>query len=177
MTNLTNAIDCLVKGEYGDNTVIEDDYTVAEHYAQFVDAQGYTLSTGRVTTYQGFGIPFSTTSYIDGTTDLCTVHTIYANGWVEVTYPITGGTKTAYCKLSDFISDKQAVASPYQVTAKATTTVYRRSDLSTVLGSATIASEIWVVAESDTAVQIMCRTITGNWLLGWVSSDSVIAIS
>ena len=176
-TNLTNAIDALVKGEYGNDSVGEDDYTVDERYSQFIDAQGYPLSTGRVTTYQGFGIPFPTTSYIDGTTDLCTVHTVYANGWVEVTYPVTGGTKTAYCKLTDFIADSQAVAVPYQVTVNKTTTVYRRSDLSASLGSATTASEIWVVAESDTAVQIMCRTTTGNLLLGWVASDSVIAIS
>ena len=177
MTNLKNAIDCLVKGEYGNGAVIEDDYTVDENYAQFAGMKGYTLSTGRVTTYQGFGIPFSTTSYIDGTTDLCTVNTIYANGWVSVTYPITGGTKTAYCKLSDFISDKEAVAAPYQATVSQTTTMYRRSDLGTSVGTATTTGEIWVVAMTDTAVQIMYKSTTGNWLLGWVSAGSIIAIS
>ena len=177
MTNLKNAIDCLVKGEYGNGAVVEDDYTIDPNYEQFTGVQGYTLSTGRVTTYQGFGVPFPTTSYIDGTTDLCTVNTVYANGWVSVTYPITGGTKTAYCKLSDFISDKEAVAAPYQAAVGSTTTMYRRSDLGTSLGSVTTSGEIWVVAETDTAVQIMYKTTTGNWLLGWISADSIIAIS
>ena len=177
MTNFTNAIDALVKGEYGNNAGVEEDYTLDDRYVQFTDVQGYALSTGRVTTYQGFGIPFSTTSYIDGTTDLCTVRHIYANGWVEVTYPITGGTKTAYCKLTDFISADQAVDTPYQATVNATTTIYRRSDLGTSLGSATTTGEIWVVAESDTAVQIVYKSTTGSWLLGWVSADSITAIS
>ena len=170
---LINAVDRLVEGDYDDGTG-SGSYAEDERYAQFAGAQGYTISTGRVTTYQGFDVPFPTVSYIDGTTDLCTVNTIYANGWVKVTYPISSGMKTAYCKLSDFIAESEAVAEPYQATVKSTTTMYRRSDLAgTALGSATVGGEIWVVGETATAVQIMYKA-SGNWLLGWVPANSII---
>lgn len=174
MTNLTNAINSLIRGEYRNCVVNTEDYSMDSRYLVFKDVQSYTVSTGRVTTYQGFGIPFPTTSYIDGTTDLCTVHDVYANGWVRVSYPIAGGTKTAYCKLNDFIPATQAVASPYRAGLRATTTMYRRSDLSSPLSTTAMPSgEVWVVATSGSAVQIMYRTNSTGWLLGWVSSGSI----
>ena len=38
------------------------------------------------------------------TTDYCTINELYTNGWCKVTFPLdSGGTKTAYTKISNFI--------------------------------------------------------------------------
>lgn len=34
--------------------------------------------------------------------DVCTINAVYTNGFVNVTYPVSGGTRTAYAKISDF---------------------------------------------------------------------------
>lgn len=159
-----NFINRLIAGNYDGHG---EAYTLSETYGEFTEIQCYTLSKDRVTTYASFNTPFSTPSYIDGTTDLCTINKIYENGWVKVTYPISGGTKPAYCYLSDFIDPNQAIEI-YPSRVAETTTVYSRADMSEKLGSVWNTDQFYVVAQNDSAVQIIFPLDSGGWKMGWI---------
>ncbi|MCL2672633.1 MAG: dockerin type I domain-containing protein [Clostridiales bacterium] len=162
------------------NRILQDDYDNGQgvyatdnRFARFSSIGGYTLSTGRVTTYKGFNEPFDTTSYIDGI-DLCTIQKIYANGWVKVSYPVTSGTKTAYCPLSEFINPASEVEH-YAARVSANTTVYRRSDLSQSTGSVWTTDEFWVVAEDGQRLQILYPLDAGGWKMGWINKSAIVS--
>ncbi len=163
--NLLAAVDRLIAGDHDGGS--NEAYQLDDTYGQFSNIQGYALSDGRVTTYAGFDRPFETTSYIDGTADLCTILKIYENGWVKVNYPISGGTKTAYCKLSDFF-DIENQTELYAAHAKETVAVYTKSDMTATIGTVWKSDEVYVLADNGTQVQIIYPLDSGGWKLGWI---------
>lgn len=160
---LIQAIDRLINDQYDNG---KGEYAADERYQQFSDIQAYTITTGQTTTYKAFNEAYSTPSYITGSTDLCTINKIYANGWVEVTYPVSSGSKTAFCLLSDFIGDN--AVTPYKSTVAATTKVYRRSDMSETIGSVWSTDEFYVVAKQGERCQIIYPLDAGGWKMGWI---------
>lgn len=154
------------------NRILQNDYVVLDKDDDFRDFDTidcYTLSTGRVTTYQFVDKPFDTTSYIDGTTDKTTILNVYDNGWVRVQYPLYNGTnKTAYCYLSDFISPDEVVEEFYDYTVSANTYVYRRSDMTEQFGTVYPTDKITVVAEKDNMLQIIYPLDIGGYKMGWI---------
>ena len=168
--NLKRAVNRLISNDKENGT---NDYTLDEKYTKFsggIDC--YTLSTGRTTTYKDIGVSFDTVSYIEGTTDICTINKIYDNGWVKVTYPITTGNKTAYCKLSDFIIDGSEV-NHYTSTVSVNTKVYRRPDLSETIGSVWTTDTFTVIAEYGNLLQIVYPLDDGGWKMGWISNKYI----
>lgn len=158
------------------NRILQNDYVVLDKVESFktIDTiDCYTLSTGRVTTYQFVDKPFDTTSYIDGTTDKTTILDVYDNGWVKVQYPLYNGTnKTAYCYLSDFISPDEMVEEFYEYTVSANTYVYRRSDMAEQFGTVYPTDKITVVAEKDNMLQIIYPLDNGGYKMGWIQNNN-----
>lgn len=126
----------------------------------------YTVSTGNVTTYSS--INGSTTGYITGSTDKCTINAIYQNGWVKVTYPVTSGTKTAYAHLSDFINTSTAVT-PYSYKPTKNLDVYTRVDMATSYGEVWTNDSCTVVGQTGTKLQLI-YPISGGYKMGWVDT-------
>lgn len=164
-SGLLAAVDRLIAGDYDGGG--GGDYQLDETYGEFENIQCYAIANERVTTYAGFDTPFSTTSYIDGDTDLCTILKIYENGWVKVNYPVSGGNKTGYCYFSDFF-DAEHLVTPYTAHSKQTVSVYTKSDMLSAIGSVWQTDELYVVADNGTQLQILYPIDSGDWKLGWV---------
>lgn len=126
----------------------------------------YAMASGRVTTYSSPGGGQS--GYISGNTDECIIQKIYDSGWIQVNYPVSGGRKTAYCTLSEFING----GNPYQVSASSNINVYKRSDRSEKYGTVYAGDIIWAVANAGDSLQIIYPTSSG-YKMGWVRSDTV----
>jgi len=168
--NLVSALDRLVTGNYDNG---QGEYAEDERFSQFDSISTYTLLSENVTTYMGFNVPFNTTSYIDGATDLCTIQKIYKNGWVKINYPVSSGTKTAYAKLSDFISE-ESITEFKNANVSDNTTVYRRSNMTETIGSVWTTDEFIVIAETDNMVQIVYPLDAGGWKMGWIEKSALI---
>ena len=151
--------------------LIKEDYLVSGKdgdFQQFDTITCYPLSTGRETTYQYYNKPFSSASYIDGTTDQCILLGIYENGWVKVQYPITNGYKAAYCRLDKFIAPSERVTM-YRHTVSSNTAVYKRSDMSERFGTVYPTDKMYVVAQTDNALQVIYTLDNGGWKMGWIA--------
>lgn len=133
-----------------------------------VPLKAYTLDEGRVTTYKS--INGSKSGYIDGSVDLCTIKEIY-DEWVRVEYPVPGGTKTAYCRLSDFIYDMNYTVQEAEMTSGQK--AYRRYSGNETIGSADRNDVVYVVSEHNGRSEII-YPLTGSkgYKLGWVPSSS-----
>ncbi len=134
--------------------------------ANFTNAQFYTLSNSNVTTY--------TTS--SGTTvagsiypsDLCKVLSPVGTYW-QVSYPISGGTKTAYVNKANILSSTSYCKS---ITINENTTVYRKSDMSTSFGTVYTTDTIYMLCPiSNGKAQIMYN-VTGGWKIGWIYAST-----
>lgn len=166
---LIRAVDRMIYEEYDNG---EGEYAENNKFSEYMPLQCYTLTNGRTTTYREIGVPFDTISYIEGSTDLCTILKVYENGWVKVSYPISSGEKTAYCLLSDFIrTDESAV--PYKGKVSANTKVYRREDLSETIGSVWTTDDFYIVSENDSVYQIVFPLDSGGYKMGWINKNSL----
>ena len=153
------------------NRILNNDYNYSKkdnRFSKFDKISCYALSTERVTTYKFFDEPFSTTSYIDGTTDVVTILEVYENGWAKVEYPVSSGTKVAYTYLNDFISSEEMIQKFYEIALSQNTTVYRRSDLSTSYGTVYPTDKCYVVADDGNALQVIYELDAGGWKMGWL---------
>lgn len=160
-----NAVNRLLKKDY-------ISYESDKQFEKFNTIDCYTLSEGKVTTYQFFDKPFSSSSYIDGSTDKVTILNVYNNGWVKVQYPLYNGTnKVAYCYLSDFIDKEDMANSLYEINVSENTTVYRRSNLTESLGTVYYSDKIYVVGEKENMLQIIYPVDNGGYKMGWIKSN------
>lgn len=132
----------------------------------------YTNASGNVTTYSAIN-GGSTGSIF--TSDLCTIIEVYTNGWCKVDYPTSGGTKTAYAKLADFV-DSSCAVTPTSFTPSKTLTVYTRRNLSTALGSVWTTDKCTLVASSGDLKQIIYPLDGGGYKMGWVNTYTPVSI-
>ena len=135
-------------------------------YAWKTPLKAYTISTSRVPTYSS--VNGKESGYITGSSDLCTINEIYTNGWVKVTYPLdSGGTKTAYTKLSAFIDNTSY--SSYEKNAVKASDAYRRSGGIATIGSVYYGDSLMVVSAANGRYQVIYNVTGSNTnKLGWV---------
>lgn len=124
----------------------------------------YTISTGRVSTYQSAGGAYS--GYIDGATDQVRILNVYSNGWCRVKYPTSRGYKTAYTKSANFFCNTEFPDSTTTIGQRKT--VYRRSNLSQSLGTVYANDKVVIVGTSGNNTQII-YPISGGYKMGWIS--------
>ncbi len=110
------------------------------------------------------------------TTDYCTINQIYGDGWCQVTFPMnTGGTRTAYTQISNFVYDTGYQM--YEYITKEEIDVYTKKDLvSSPSWWTGIGDTIYVISEYEDAVQI-CYPIDesygGGYKFGWIPEDVI----
>lgn len=99
-------------------------------------------------------------------TDLITING-YSGSRFKVTYPISGGTKTGYIKISDVTSGTVNVAtSKWTATSKITT--YRRSSGNLEAGYISKGDVCYTIAASGDREQVI-YPISGGYKLGWIN--------
>lgn len=102
-------------------------------------------------------------------TDKCTINEVYTNGWCNVTYPVSGGSRTAHTPLSDFMPSTNLGFA--QKTAPQTINTYSRADLSSNIGNVDPGDNCFLVGTSGGSTQVIYPTPSG-YKLGWTSSGS-----
>lgn len=103
------------------------------------------------------------------TTDKCTINEVYKNGWCKVTYPGSGGDKTAFTQISNFIPNTNLGFS--QKSAPISMNTYSRDDLSVNIGSISTNDPCYLVGTSGSTTQAIYPTQSGL-KLGWSPSSS-----
>lgn len=101
------------------------------------------------------------------TTDFCTINELYTNGWCKVTFPMdSGGTRTAYTKISNFIKSPSTSLTKY--TATSYINLYSTSSLSTQIYRIYPGDVCYTIGKSGSATQIfMPMSNGGYYVLGW----------
>lgn len=163
------AADRLISNNYGSN---QYDYALDSRYAQFTGIKSFALSTGKIYTHQVIGSPVSEKSYIDGSTDECSIMQIYENGWCKVRYPSGTLTRTAYCQISAFI-DPGSQIEPYAGTVAQNTYVYTTQSMATRHGSVWNTDVFTVVAEEGGLAQIIYPLDEGGYKMGWIDASAI----
>lgn len=105
------------------------------------------------------------------TSDYCTINAVYADGWCNVTYPVSGGTKTGYTKLSNFVYNVSAT--PVKYTATAQTVVSTTTSLSTELGKIFAGDVFYVVSTYGSLSQVLYPLDSGGYKMGWMSTSAL----
>lgn len=133
--------------------------------------KAYARNSGKVTVYNASHAAYSTSShYIDGAKDLCTINSIGTDGWCQVSYPTSSGSFTAYVPLSTFIPGS---ASPQSFTANTKYTAYRRSSGSDTIGSVSNGDACVKVASENGRTQVMYPVSGQNYYkMGWIDGDT-----
>lgn len=127
----------------------------------------YTISTENVNTYKSVNGAYS--GYICAN-DKCTIIEVYDNGWLKVKYPVSWGTKTAYAKSSSFFCNTSFATKTTKIGKNMT--VYRKSNLSSTIGTVYGTDSIIVIGYSENNTQIL-YPISGGYKLGWIKGKYV----
>lgn len=129
-----------------------------------VPLKAYTLNTGKTQVYSSIGGSAKANKIYD--TDLCTINTIYTNGWCKVTFPLDkGGTDSGYVKTSVFFNQSYDV---FNIKTGKQITTYTRSNLKTSTGYAGSGDKIYVIGHTSSAVQIAYPLTAGGNKAAWM---------
>ena len=109
-------------------------------------------------------------------TDYCTINEVYNDGWCQVTFPMdSGGTRTAYTPISNFIYDVNYEA--YSYVTQEEINVYSKKDIAVYNNWRTGNDDtIYILGEYNDALQICYPIVAaygGGYKLGWVSRSSI----
>ncbi len=140
----------------------------------------YNYSADTKTTVYQYTSTLGGTSY--GTIfvdDLCTLNSVSISGnWVNVTYPVSSGTKTGYVYLNQFFPSLGNISKPYSTKVSANTTAYRKADMATSIGTVYPSDTITVVGKSGNLYQVLYPVTTGTnagkYKLGWIYGDNIV---
>ena len=131
--------------------------------------RAYTADTGKTVVYDSVNGNVKANRIYD--TDLCTVITLFENGWCYVRFPLdAGGTDSGYVQTSVFFDFGQ------QPTANDTTewiTAYRRSDISTVLSRIPAGARVFLITQTDAGAQLMYPLSSGEYEVGWIAKSDM----
>ena len=106
------------------------------------------------------------------TTDYCTINEVYTNGWCKVTFPMdSGGTRTAYTPISNFIKSPSATMTAY--TASSYINLYSTSSLSTKIFRIYPNDACIIIGSSGSTTQIFMPHTDGYYVLGWVATSDL----
>lgn len=126
----------------------------------------YTISTGRVSTFNYSNGSYSYTGYISGSTDRCVIQQIQSDGYCKVTYPTARGSRTAYALSNQFFVNTDFSTATMKLGVRKT--VYRRSNLSQTIGTVYADDQVQIVGSSGNKTQIIYPA--GNsYKMGWVA--------
>ena len=125
------------------------------------------ITSGRVSVYDQNG-NVESNRWIDAT-DQCTIRAVYTNGLCAVDYPGKSGTRSAYAKKGDFITN---AVNPYTWSPPAQLKSYRRSDLQGgSFGTVFVTDKCTVVGKNGNIWQLI-YPISGGYKLGWVNTTA-----
>lgn len=132
----------------------------------------YTIaSSGKVYAYKESGLKNKTGGYIACSTDECKIVSVSGNA-VKVTYPISGGTRTAWFKRSEFTNyNLSGKAEQWKQSKKITT--YRRSDGKTSFGYVSANDVCYKLNASGSYTQIIYPVSGGDYKMGWVKTSDI----
>lgn len=134
-----------------------------------VPLKAYTLNTGKTQVYSSIGGSAKANKIYD--TDLCTINTIYTNGWCKVTFPLDkGGTDSGYVKTSVFFNPSYDV---FNIKTGKQLTTYTRSNLKTSTGYAGSGDKVYVIGHTSSAVQIAYPLTAGGHKAAWIQISSL----
>ncbi len=138
-----------------------------DRFNQYCPIKGYIAGNDRITTYEG---DFSSSAGQIFPTDYCTIESVYNNGWAKVNYPISGGTKTKYVRMTEFVPDINAVHINYNSGVQITT--YRKPDLATETGYVSPGDSIYTIGSSGNATEVL-YPISSGYKVGWIPTDQI----
>ena len=111
--------------------------------------------------------------------DLCTLNSVNIDkNWINVTYPISGGTKTGYVYLNQFLPSFVGKNNIRTAKVSKNTTVYRKLDRKSSIGTVYPSDSITIVGKSGTDLQILYPITEGSnkgkYKLGWIKNSEIV---
>ena len=123
------------------------------------------ITSGRISVYDQNGNT-EANRWIDAD-DQCTISAVYTNGLCAIDYPSGSGTRSAYAKKSDFITD---TVTPYTWSPSVQLDSYRRSNLQGgSYGKVFTTDKCTVVGKKGDIWQLI-YPISKGYKLGWVNT-------
>lgn len=146
--------------------------TYDTRFNPYCPIKGYPCATA---TFNAYDSDYSTDIGDIWTSDYCTINAVYADGWCQVTYPVSSGTKTGYTQLSNFVYNTSF--SHVKYTAKSQTTVYTTKSLGSDPGWYIGAGDVfYVVGTYGSASQVLYpidAQYGGGYKLGWIYTSAL----
>lgn len=128
------------------NTIVAEAATAMEN----VSITCYVRGNSKVNTYKEVNGAYS--GYI-AANDECTILAVYSNGWVQVKYPVGNSKKIAFTESSNFFVDTNF--SNTKVNTSSSYTVYKKSNMSSKLGSVYANDSVICVGMENSKQQII----------------------
>lgn len=145
----------------------DDQFDRSNKYSLPIKA--YTINTGKTYVYDSINGNTKANKIYD--TDLCTITKLYENGWCYVLFPLdAGGTDSGYVRTSVFFpfeNEVNAVRSLIQITT------YARSTLNSYADHISADDSVFILNQTDHAVQVLYTYSAGGFRIGWISLDSL----
>ena len=132
----------------------------------------YTIkSSGKVYAYTNNKLNKKTGGYIACSTDECKILKISGNA-VQVKYPVSGGTKTAWFKRSEFTSYNISKGADSSWTQSSKITTYRRSDGKKSFGYISAGDKCYKLGKKGSYTQVV-YPVSGGYKMGWVKTSQI----
>ena len=127
------------------------------------------ITSGRISVYDQNG-NVEANRWIDAN-DQCTIRAVYTNGLCAIEYPSGSGTRSAYVKKSDFITN---TVTPYTWSPSVQLESYRRSNLQGGSYGKVFTTDKCTVVGKNGDIWQLIYPITGGYKLGWVNTAKAI---
>ena len=104
--------------------------------------------------------------------DRCTLTSVnVSGGWIYVTYPISGGSKSGYVYLNDFVPDSSRLTHFVETTVTQQSDAFRKSDMAVSIGWVSVNDPITVVGKSGNKLQVLYpvdEQYGGGYKIAWI---------
>lgn len=104
--------------------------------------------------------------------DRCTLTSVnVSGGWIYVTYPISGGSKSGYVYLNDFVPDSSRLTHFVETTVTQQSDAFRKSDMAVSIGWVSANDPITVVGKSGNKLQVLYpvdEQYGGGYKIAWI---------
>lgn len=130
----------------------------------------YTLnSSGKVYAYTSSSLQKKTGGYIDCSTDECKIQKISGKA-VQVQYPVSSGTRTAWFARSAFTGYDLANGAAEKWEQKGQVTTYKRSDGKETYGYISEGDICYKLSEKGNYKQVI-YPVSGGYKIGWIQTN------
>ena len=104
--------------------------------------------------------------------DRCTLTSVnVSGGWIYVTYPISGGSKSGYVYLNDFVPDSSRLTHFVETTVTQQSDAFRKSDMAVSIGWVSVNDPITVIGKSGNKLQVLYpvdEQYGGGYKIAWI---------